>query len=253
MWLILAIGDTLIELGFGFISGVHVAPEILIRGTIEFIVVSVVLVAMIPFAVKVNHELGLPGGPLIAAKLNGEEQPYRWSRVLRDGVLWSVVARVALMIAVFVGVGWLLYFFPSFVPPIPAHQIHYAPVAMPSASWRVFRVVIFAVLAGVREEILFRLVLMAVFSWALMIAKTDVDRRPSRSQLWLATIMQAYCFGLVHLVPGSYRARGIVGVRGFAIRTLVLPQTWAGVFFGRLYLKRGLETSIVAHIFWDLI
>ena len=32
-----------------------------------------------------------------------------------------------------------------------------------------------------------------------------------------------------------------------------MPQTWAGVFFGLLYVKRDLETSIVAHTFWDLI
>jgi len=30
-----------------------------------------------------------------------------------------------------------------------------------------------------------------------------------------------------------------------------MPQTWEGVVFGRLYLRRGLEASIIAHAVMD--
>jgi hypothetical protein len=30
------------------------------------------------------------------------------------------------------------------------------------------------------------------------------------------------------------------------------PQTWAGVVLGRLYLKRGLEATMIAHTMMDL-
>jgi tRNA A58 N-methylase Trm61 len=33
---------------------------------------------------------------------------------------------------------------------------------------------------------------------------------------------------------------------------LAMPQTWEGVVFGRLYLRRGLEASIIAHASMDV-
>ena len=247
MWMILAVMGTLIQLGFGFINRTHSAPGTFVRASIEFIVVSAVLIFAIPFAVKINHELGLPGGPLITAKLNGEEQPYRWSLTVLGGVLWSVVG----MVTVFVGQALFVVFILR--PTVPAHQIYRAPIVRPSASWLVFSALVSSVSAGAREEILFRFVLIGVFSWALVLISSSADRRPTRTQLWLAIIMQAYCFGAVHWLPGSYLASGTFGLREVAIRILVLPQTWAGVFFGLLYVERDLETSIVAHTFWDLI
>jgi membrane protease YdiL (CAAX protease family) len=247
MWMILAVMGTLIQLGFSFISEPQFAPRTFVRGSIEFIIVSTVLISAIPFAVKVNRELGLPGGPLITAKLNGEEQPYRWSVVFLGGILWSVAAMFTLF------VGRVLFVMFVLRPTVSAHQFHHSPIARPSASWLVFSAVISSISAGVREEILFRFVLIGVFSWALMFFRSSADQRPTRSQLGLATVMQAYCFGAVHWVSGSYLASGISGVGEVAIRILVLPQTCAGVFFGLLYLERDLETLIVAHAFWDLI
>ncbi len=245
MWMILAVIGTLIQLGFGFINRTRSAPGTFVRGSIEFIVVSAVLISAIPFAVKANRELGLPGGPLITAKLNGEEQPYRWSPLFLGGVLWSVVG----MVTVFVGQALFVVFILRLT--VSAHQIHHAPIVRPSASWLVFSALVSSISAGVREEILFRFVLIGVFSWALVFISSSADRRPTRTQLWLAIIVQAYCFGAVHWLPGSYLAGGIFGVREIGI--LVQPQTWAGAFFGLLYVERDLETSIVAHTFWDLI
>ena len=245
MWMILAVMGTLIQLGFGFINRTHYATGTFVHASIEFIVVSAVLISAIPFAVKINHELGLPGGPLITAKLNGEEQSYRWSLVFLAGVLWSVVG----MVTVFVGQALFVVFILR--PTVPARQFHHAPIVKPSASWLVFKAVMSSISAGVQEEILFRFVLIAVFSWTLMFVSRSADRRATRTQLWLAIIVQAYCFGAVHWWRGSYLAGGIFGVREIGI--LVLPQTWAGVFFGLLYVERDLETSIVAHTFWDLI
>src|ERR1022692_1900656 len=92
MWMILAGWGTIIPLGFSFVSRTHLTPGTGISVWIEFIVFSIVLVAAIPFAVKVNHELALPGGPLITATLNREPQPFGWREVLLAGVLWSVIA-----------------------------------------------------------------------------------------------------------------------------------------------------------------
>lgn len=246
MWMILAGAGTLIPLGFGFISIPQFAPGADMRVSVEFIAVSTVLIALIPLAVKVNHKLDLPGGPLITATLRREPQPYRWGEVVLGGALWALV----LMIIVFLGTGLLLYFFPSF---IPKHPINKVPIVKPSELWFLCGAVISAFSAGVQEEILFRFVLIGVFSWTLMIVKGNAEERPSRGQLWLATFMQAYCFGIAHVKPDFYLTGGIAGVGTFAIHPLIQPQTWAGIFFGWLYLSRGLETSMVAHIFLYLL
>ena len=219
------------------------------RVSAEFIIISTVLIALIPFAVKINHKLDLLGGPLIIATLGREPRPYRWRDVVLGGVLWAVI----LIIVVSVGVGLFLYFFPSFIPKHPKHPINKMTIEKPSVLWLLCGVVTVAFSAGVQEEILFRFVLIGVFSWTLMTIKGNVEKRPSRGQLWLATFMQAYCFGMAHVRPDLYLTGGIAGVGKFAIHALVQPQTWTGIFMGWLYLSRGLETAIVAHICMDLL
>ena len=121
----------------------------------------------------------------------------------------------------------------------------------PSRSWLAAYVVTLAVSAGVQEEILFRFVLMAVFSRALVTNRGNVDQTLSRSQLWLVNVVQAYFFGLAHLIVNFHLTSGLVGLGELAIRPLVQPQTLSGVFLGWLYLRHGLETSMVSHIIFD--
>ena len=252
IWMILAGAGTLTELGFSLIGRKHFAPGTVVDN-LEFIVTSTVLIALIPFAVKASRQLGLPGGPLITAKLNGEPQSYGWGEVFIAGVLWSVIALVVLMIAVAISIGLLRYFFPSLVPHIPAHQIQQGWIVKPSRSWLAAYIVTLAVSAGVQEEILFRFVLMGIFSRALMTITGNVDQPPSRGQLWLVNIVQAYFFGLAHLIPDFHLFSGIVGLGELAIRPLVQHETLLGVFFGWLYLRHGLESSMVSHTFFDLL
>jgi membrane protease YdiL (CAAX protease family) len=253
MWMILAGLGTTIPLGFSIISRTYPAPGALLRDSIGFIIESAVLIATIPFAVKVNHKLDLPGGPLITSTLNREPLPYGWGEVLLGGVLWSVIFTVGAFAVLSVGVGFLLYFFPSFIPAISAHPIRQVPTVKPSAIWLVSAIVTNAFSAAVQEEIFFRFVLLGVFSWALNRLRGKSDQLPTRGQLWLANIIQAYFFGLAHLQSDFHLARGIVGVGKVVVRPLVQPQTLAGLFFGWLYLRKGLETSMVSHTFFDLL
>ena len=118
IWMILAVAGILIPLGFGLITRSYPAPGMIIRDSIGFIVESAVLIAAIPLAVKINHRLGLPGGPLIIATLNREPLPYGWGEVVLGGVLWSVIFLVGELAVLSVGVGLLLHFLPSLVPAL---------------------------------------------------------------------------------------------------------------------------------------
>jgi hypothetical protein len=245
IWIVLASLGTLVQLGYGFIAIRHFSPGTDLGVSVEFIIMSAILIALIPLAVNINHRLDLLGGPLIIATLGREPQPYRWRDVVLGGVLWAVI----LMIIGSVGIGFFLYFFPSF---IPKHPIYRMPIVKPSV-WLLCGAAISAFSAGVQEEILFRFVLIGVFSWALISIQGKVGKQPSRGELWLATFMQAYCFGMAHVKPHFYLTGGIAGLGKLAIHPFVQPQTWTGIFLGWLYLSRGLETSMIAHIFLDLL
>ena len=55
---------------------------------------------------------------------------------------------------------------------------------------------------------------------------------------------------MLHLLPAAGPL--IHHKLGLLIGGLLMPQTWEGVVFGRLYIKRGLEASILAHGMMDV-
>jgi membrane protease YdiL (CAAX protease family) len=108
-----------------------------------------------------------------------------------------------------------------------------------------------AIAAAVSEEIQFRLVLFAVFTWiARLITRDSTVGQSSRGVLWFATILQAYVFGMVHLLPLA--GAMFHSTPRLMLGAVLMPQTWEGIVFGRLYLKRGLEAAMLAHATMDV-
>jgi membrane protease YdiL (CAAX protease family) len=107
-----------------------------------------------------------------------------------------------------------------------------------------------AIAAAISEEIQFRMVLYALLGWVARLISRDSRGHPGRTALWIVTLLQGYAFGLVHLAPlagALFHSTWRLMLAG-----IVMPQTWEGVVFGRLYLHRGLEASIIAHASMDL-
>jgi len=215
--------------------------------TMPFLLITVVLASMVPFALRVNPRLGLPGAPLIAAMIAGEPMPLSIRSLLKISIGYAILAAAAgaAVLGVLI-LPMLIIAHPhggSLNLPVPP-MLKLAPgrIALVGA--------LVAIAAAVSEEIQFRLVLFAVFTWIARLVSRDLDGRPGRGALWFATILQAYAFGLVHLLPlaGSmFHSTGI-----FLVGGLLMPQTWEGVVFGRLYLKRGLEAAMLAHATMDV-
>jgi membrane protease YdiL (CAAX protease family) len=107
-----------------------------------------------------------------------------------------------------------------------------------------------SIAAGVGEEIQFRLVSFAVLAWIASLFTSGPSGPSSRGALWFATIVQAYVFGLIHRGPANDLLRLLGWSHGpiaILVSGLLVPQTWIGIVLGRLYLKRGLEASMIAH------
>ncbi|HEY6394346.1 MAG TPA: CPBP family glutamic-type intramembrane protease [Candidatus Binataceae bacterium] len=213
---------------------------------IAIIGVASILACLVPWVLRLNCGLGLPGAPLLSARLAGQEPPFRFRSLFRVAIVYAMSSigaalGVALvLVAVFVIFARLTH---QPLPKIPAMQIAAGRLALVGLP--------VAIAAGVSEEIQFRFVVFALFAAAAGLVLRDSSGLPSRSAFWIATLLQGYAFGMMHLVPVA--ASMLKHRWPLLLGGLVMPQTWEGVILCRLYLKRGLEASILAHVMIDTI
>ncbi|HEY6300251.1 MAG TPA: CPBP family glutamic-type intramembrane protease [Candidatus Binatus sp.] len=213
---------------------------------LPFLGVTIVLAALIPLSLRLSGELGLPGAPLVAAKLAGEKLYFSIRSLLRVSIGYAFLAAIAggsVLAMVIVPLMLIQHGGPGLtLPNTPMLTLAPGRIAFVGAS--------VAIAAAVSEEIQFRLVLFAIFGRIARLMSRDSRGHPGRRALWMVTLAQGYLFGLIHLAPlagtlfhSSWR---------LLLGGLVMPQTWEGVVFGRLYLRRGLEASIIAHASMDV-
>ena len=94
--------------------------------------------------------------------------------------------------------------------------------------------------AGIYEELLFRVVLVAALAW---IGQAVLGWRPAVAGLW-ATLLGAMLFSAAHYV-GPYGDR--LTLYSFVFRMV------AGVFFSALYLLRGFGITAWTHALYDVL
>ena len=243
-WLLtsLAIACVAIEIPFSFIFNADHHPPLSRIWLV--LTLSVVLASLVPLGLRLCPSLGFPGAPWIAARLTGEPAPFSLRSLVASAALYAfgaaamgaiVLGAVLLPVALMAHRGHLE------MPQLP--QFNTGPGGLALAGIPV------AIAAGVSEEIEFRLALFAIFAAFFSWLESGRKEPPSRGGVWYATIMQGYLFGLIHLIPnaGVLHGKPVLLMLG----GLLMPQTWEGVVFGRLYLRKGLEAAILAHAIMD--
>ena len=243
-WSALAIGGAMAE--YPLALAMKSLDRSQIGHVLPFLGVALVLASLIPVALRLNGELKLPGAPLIAAKIAGEKVHFSIRSLVRISIGYAILAAAAgagalvivIVLLVFIAHGGGAVRLPK--PPM----LTVAPgrIAIVGAS--------VAIAAAVSEEIQFRLVPYAILGWIARLMSRDAGGYPGRRALWIVTIVQGYLFGIIHLAPLAGTL--FHGAPGLLIGGLVMPQTWEGVVFGRLYLRRGLEASMLAHASMDV-
>ena len=212
---------------------------------LPFLGVTIVMAALIPLSLRLSDELGLPGAPLIAAKLAGERLHFSIRSLLRVSIGYAFLAALAgASVLAFVIVPLVLIQHGGGslkLPNTPIMTVAPGRIAFVGAS--------VAIAAAVSEEIQFRFVLYAILGWIARLMSRDSLGHPGRRALWAVTIVQGYLFGLIHLLPLAGTL--FHSTPKLLLGAVVMPQTWEGVVFGRLYLRRGLEASIIAHASMD--
>jgi membrane protease YdiL (CAAX protease family) len=102
---------------------------------------------------------------------------------------------------------------------------------------------------GIGEELLLRLGLLSFLAAGLRKLTGDRARPPSAAVMLPATVVAALAFGAGHL-PAVARLAKIDGP--LVARTLALNGI-AGVQFGLMYWKKGLEAAMIAHGSADIV
>ncbi len=99
---------------------------------------------------------------------------------------------------------------------------------------------------GIVEELQLRLFLMTLLLW--IVARVQ-QRLPRPGVYWMAIVAAALLFGIGHL-PTAAHVWGLDAL--VVLRTLLLNGV-AGVVFGWLYWRRGLEMAVLAHFAADIV
>jgi len=178
-----------------------------------------------------GRKVGL-GAPFIEDWLNAGSLENR----LRPTVKMSVVLGILVGISLFI---LDRFAFAYFIEPVTTFQ-EKAPL------WQRILVSFYG---GIGEEVFMRLFLMTLIVWIIQKLIRKKNIRPSDKDVWLSIIIVSVVFGLGHLPMTAtfMKITPLVVIRGIALNGI------AGIAFGWLYWKKGLEAAIISHFSADII
>lgn len=190
-----------------------------------------VLLGLLSFlGLRMGHAINL-GSPLLQGLLQRRAPAWRVLRPLHSVVL-GVVAALAVIGA------------SSALDPLLPTPLH--PIADPGAGRSALNGLLASFYGGIAEELQLRLFLMTLLVWLF----SRFGRRPAGpTAYWIAIVIAAVLFGVGHL-PAAAKVWGLDGI--VILRTVALNAI-AGLAFGWLYWKRGIEMAMLAHFSADIV
>ncbi len=185
------------------------------------------------------NRIGL-GLPILEARLNGESVKDKVRAILPLSIIIGVVASVLIIgLDVFV-------FQPALLREIgDSANILNLQTAQPPA-WQGFLASFYG---GISEEVLLRLFVMSLIAWLGSFISKTTEGNPTSAVFWSANILAAVLFGLGHLPATA----NLIPLTPLVITRAIVLNGLAGVAFGWLYWKRGLESAMLAHFSADIV
>jgi membrane protease YdiL (CAAX protease family) len=202
-------------------------PLVLIAQLIQSLVIFSIAIFMGLFLYKrVGFNL-----PILEGWLEGKEVGSYLTSILGISVGLGVLSGIIIVVLSFL-----------FTPVSSIFQN--ASISVP--IWKAFLACFYG---GISEEILLRLFLMTLIVWIFYKIKKTADGKPTVIGIWLAIIISAVIFGLGHLpITGT-----ITSITPLIVVRAVLLNGIAGIVFGWLYWKKGLESAMIAHFSADIV
>jgi membrane protease YdiL (CAAX protease family) len=206
---------------------VEFSASILLLSTVQ----SIVLFSLaIFFGLRLSNLIGM-GMPIVQNALEGKNQTKELKSIIVPSVSWGALSGIFVVL--------LSIPFNKLIP-----ELNLLDVSVP--LWKAFLASFYG---GIAEEILLRLFLVSLFVYIAFKVKKTKTEHPTNPGIWLSIILAAIIFGLGHL-PATAQITSITGL--VVIRAIVLNGI-AGIIFGWLYWKKGLESAIIAHFSADIV
>lgn len=205
-------------------------PVSLVLAIAQGLQATVVIGLMALLGLRMGHRVGL-GSPLLAGWLGGRRvnaAALRPAHSLAVGVL-AALAVIALSLL---------------IDPLMPKPVH--PPLEAGAGQSALHGLLASFYGGIAEELQLRLFLMTLLLW--IVARIG-KRLPRNGTYWGAIIAAALLFGAGHLPAAAQ----VWGLDAMVVARTVLLNAVAGIAFGWLYWKRGLEMAVLAHFGADLV
>jgi hypothetical protein len=186
----------------------------------------------------VARKIGL-GAPYLESWLDGAPRPAQpVSSIVWPALFWAIVTAI-------VAFGIDAYFRYALGVTTPAPEIH----ARIAVSW--WRSGLAGLWAPWAEEIFDRLFLLSLLAWlGMKLFRVSGEGRGRWVALWIANFATALFFGWYHISNEELFVNPVPFIVALRTVLIVLP---AGLAFGWIYIRRGLEAAILSHFFIDVI
>lgn len=207
--------------------------------TMQVLQSAVMFAIVILIGLVLAKRIGL-GLPILEAKLNGESVAARVKAMLLPSILPGIAASIMIIaLDQFV-----------FGPALTA-QLGNAAEALKlqtgqPAAWKGLLASFYG---GFDEEILLRLFFMTLLAWLGKFISQTPEGKPTPAIFWIANILAAILFGLGHLPATA----AIIPLNPLVVVRAIVLNGLAGIVFGYLYWKRGLESAMLSHFAADLV
>jgi len=167
-----------------------------------------------------------------------------WSRGGRIGSILKAISGFSIILGVVAAIiiillDLLFYFM------FPNESVYAVELPQPPL-WQGFLASFYG---GINEEVLNRLFLMSLLLWIFSKIKKTEEGKPVGFTVWLAIIIAAIIFGLLHIPSAAV----FITITPFVVIRSVILNGVAGVIFGWLYWRKGLESAMISHFTADIV
>lgn len=192
---------------------------------------AVLIGALAWLGLRMGHRVGL-GSPLLHGRVNLQRKPdWRALRPLQAIALGAGAALVVVAAS-------------AAIDPLLPKMLN--PPAKMDAGTSALNGFLASFYGGIAEELQLRLFLMTLLVWIVARLRKTA---PPPWVYWTAIVVAALLFGVGHL-PAAKQVWGLDVI--VVVRTISLNAI-AGIAFGWLYWKRGLEMAVLAHFSADIV
>lgn len=186
----------------------------------------------------VARKTGL-GAPYLESWFDGAPRPARpFSSIVGPALFWATVTAI-------IAFGVDAFFYYALNVRTPAPEIH----ARIAVSW--WRSGLASLWAPWAEETFDRLFLLSLLAWlGMKLFRVSTNGRGRWIALWIANVATALFFGWYHIDNEALFVDPVPFIVALRTMLIILP---AGLAFGWIYIRRGLEAAILSHFFIDVI